>query len=232
MLIISIYILTYAVSGKYTGQWVAGMRNGLGVRTSVPYGMASIVGAPQPRRASLASLNEDQTGVASGDSASAGGTGGGRSPGFDSGTKTMSSSASATGSIPENFGVRGGFVLNESYIPTEDNISTMSSTFKKLSLSRSTLLEGLRIRVKRKRDGSTNSLRSDSTTHSGGAGHGMGAGGDTMSVVTANGTIDMLFEEVPNDCTEIYMGEWQRDKRTGCGISERTDGLRYEGMAS
>ena len=167
-------------AGKYTGQWVAGMRNGLGVRTSVPYGMASIVGAPQPRRASLASLSEDQTGTgnfgasdhtirggaSAADSVSAGG---GASPGIESGggglTKTMSSSASATGSIPENFGVRGGFVLNESYVPTEDNISSMSSTFKKLSLSRSTLLEGLRIRVKRKRDGSTNSLRSDSTTY-------------------------------------------------------------------
>ena len=65
---------------------------------------------------------------------------------------------------------------------------------------------------------------------SGGGAHG-GGGGDTLSVVTANGTIDMLFEEVPNDCTEIYMGEWQRDKRTGCGISERTDGLRYEGKS-
>ena len=52
---------------------------------------------------------------------------------------------------------------------------------------------------------------------------------DTLSVVTANGTLDLMYEEVPHDCTEIYMGEWQRDKRTGCGISERTDGLRYEG---
>ena len=41
-----------------------------------------------------------------------------------------------------------------------------------------------------------------------------------------------MYEDVPHDCTEIYMGEWQRDKRTGCGISERTDGLRYEGVCA
>ncbi|XP_075265441.1 uncharacterized protein LOC142357803 isoform X2 [Convolutriloba macropyga] len=200
------------------------MRNGLGVRTSVPYGMASIVGAPQHRRASLASLTEDHIsaqemesgnksgGSTSGERAAGGGGGGG------------------SGGLPDNFGVRGGFVLNESYVPSaDDNISAMSSTFKKISLSRSTLLEGLRIRVRsRKRDGSTNSLRSDSTTMSSGGGTAIGAS-DTLSVVTANGTLDLMYEEVPHDCTEIYMGEWQRDKRTGCGISERTDGLRYEG---
>ncbi|XP_063710274.1 junctophilin-1-like [Symsagittifera roscoffensis] len=202
-------IETYADSGKYTGQWVAGMRNGLGVRTSVPYGMASIVGAPQHRRASLASLTEDQMSAAE-----------------TEGGNKLPSSGSSTG-IPENFGVRGGFVLNENYVPTDDNISAMSSTFKKISLSRSTLLEGLRIRVRRKRDGSTNSLRSDSTTMSSGGGTTVAP--DTLSMVTTNGTLDMMYEDVPHDCTEIYMGEWQRDKRTGCGISERTDGLRYEG---
>ena len=139
------------------------MRNGLGVRTSVPYGMASIVGAPQHRRASLASLTEDQMSAAE-----------------TEGGNKLPSSGSSTG-IPENFGVRGGFVLNENYVPTDDNISAMSSTFKKISLSRSTLLEGLRIRVRRKRDGSTNSLRSDSTTMSSGGGTTVAP--DTLSMV-------------------------------------------------
>lgn len=28
--------------------------------------------------------------------------------------------------------------------------------------------------------------------------------------------------------TECYMGEWKADKRSGFGVSERSDGLRYE----
>lgn len=31
------------------------------------------------------------------------------------------------------------------------------------------------------------------------------------------------------NCVEIYMGEWKQDKRTGYGIAERSDGLKYEG---
>lgn len=31
------------------------------------------------------------------------------------------------------------------------------------------------------------------------------------------------------NCIEIYMGEWKQDKRTGFGIAERSDGLKYEG---
>lgn len=29
--------------------------------------------------------------------------------------------------------------------------------------------------------------------------------------------------------TETYVGEWKNDKRSGYGIAERTDGLKYEG---
>lgn len=29
--------------------------------------------------------------------------------------------------------------------------------------------------------------------------------------------------------TEIYCGEWKNDKRTGFGVSRRSDGLQYEG---
>ena len=28
--------------------------------------------------------------------------------------------------------------------------------------------------------------------------------------------------------TECYMGEWKGDKRSGFGVSERSDGLKYE----
>ena len=29
--------------------------------------------------------------------------------------------------------------------------------------------------------------------------------------------------------TETYLGEWKNDKRSGFGVSERSDGLKYEG---
>ena len=32
-----------------------------------------------------------------------------------------------------------------------------------------------------------------------------------------------------NNAVETYMGEWKADKRTGFGIAERSDGLKYEG---
>jgi junctophilin len=31
------------------------------------------------------------------------------------------------------------------------------------------------------------------------------------------------------DVVETYSGEWKNDKRSGYGVCERTDGLKYEG---
>jgi len=36
-------------------------------------------------------------------------------------------------------------------------------------------------------------------------------------------------EITDSNCIEVYMGEWKQDKRTGYGIAERSDGLKYEG---
>ena len=36
-------------------------------------------------------------------------------------------------------------------------------------------------------------------------------------------------EITDTNCIEVYMGEWKQDKRTGFGIAERSDGLKYEG---
>lgn len=35
-------------------------------------------------------------------------------------------------------------------------------------------------------------------------------------------------EQLDGSITETYMGEWKNDKRCGYGISERSDGLRYD----
>lgn len=36
-------------------------------------------------------------------------------------------------------------------------------------------------------------------------------------------------EEKGETVTEIYIGEWKNDKRSGFGVCERSDGLKYEG---
>ncbi|RMZ96643.1 junctophilin-1-like isoform X3, partial [Brachionus plicatilis] len=45
---------------------------------------------------------------------------------------------------------------------------------------------------------------------------------DTHSFISQDEITDV-------NCVEVYMGEWKQDKRTGHGIAERSDGLKYEG---
>lgn len=42
--------------------------------------------------------------------------------------------------------------------------------------------------------------------------------------------VDLVRQDDITDVnvTECYMGEWKADKRSGFGVSERSDGLRYE----
>lgn len=43
----------------------------------------------------------------------------------------------------------------------------------------------------------------------------------------SNASFTVDEEHLDPSVTEVYMGEWKRDKRDGYGISERSDGLRY-----
>lgn len=56
---------TYSDGGSYQGQWVNGMRHGLGIRQSVPYGLATIIGTHQSRnfRSSQMSLRSGDSGM-------------------------------------------------------------------------------------------------------------------------------------------------------------------------
>ena len=36
-------------------------------------------------------------------------------------------------------------------------------------------------------------------------------------------------ESIDANVIETYMGEWKNDKRSGFGIAERSDGIKYEG---
>jgi junctophilin len=67
-----------------------------------------------------------------------------------------------------------------------------------------------------------------------------GVGGGVRAVSTPAGATNTMMDDGENsfisqdeitdvNCIEIYMGEWKQDKRTGYGIAERADGLKYEG---
>ncbi|VDM67560.1 unnamed protein product [Strongylus vulgaris] len=44
------------------------------------------------------------------------------------------------------------------------------------------------------------------------------------------GFMELVTEEVIDEAvTEFYSGEWKNDVRSGFGVCERTDGLRYQG---
>jgi junctophilin len=62
--------------------------------------------------------------------------------------------------------------------------------------------------------------------HSNLGGHGHGHGGHMD-----DGEHSFISQDEITDinCIEVYMGEWKQDKRTGYGIAERSDGLKYEG---
>jgi junctophilin len=58
--------------------------------------------------------------------------------------------------------------------------------------------------------------------------HYHGAGADMMKDDDVHSFVSQ--DEITDvNCVEIYMGEWKQDKRTGYGIAERSDGLKYEG---
>lgn len=43
----------------------------------------------------------------------------------------------------------------------------------------------------------------------------------------SNASFIVEDEQLDGSVIETYMGEWKSDKRSGYGISERSDGLKY-----
>lgn len=198
---------TYADGGIYQGQWVGGMRHGYGIRSSVPYGMAAI--ARPALRTSLTSLRSEQE---------------------------NGSVASVT---TENFGQRGGFCLevNDDNQSDIESVKT-TSTFRRTDSKRSNRKLGWRSKRKKDKVESTaetpvgsvsslrahlfhqDSLRSNESTFSTGS----------IESSTYDGeTVPLQEETMADDVTETYMGEWKQDKRSGYGISQRSDGYVYIG---
>ncbi|XP_053308961.1 junctophilin-2 [Spea bombifrons] len=192
---------TYADGGTFQGQFTNGMRHGYGVRQSVPYGMAAVVRSPL--RTSLTSLRSEHS----------------------NGTLLQHDTISMS---PDNIVAptitRGGFALSlysdlESLKGKKKGLFRRGSLLGKLRKSDSkTSLSSQRSKL--------SFLKSESGVSS--------AASDANSTVSfGDGTESEEFPPVESDIdattTEVYMGEWKNDKRSGFGISERSSGLKYEG---
>ncbi|CAF0883691.1 unnamed protein product [Rotaria sp. Silwood1] len=214
----------YADGGVYHGQIQQGLRHGYGIRRSVPYGLASRYRSKDVRD-SLTSLRSE-----------------------DDDERTQRERDKR---MDEN---RGGFVLRSRSDPHDLTARSVSQGAHRGSLSnsadrrpslRKTLLAKLRKQKStsdiedRSTTKKTSSFRSTGSSASGDSKHSVKTA--TMISSHANtpnstGTFDdgehsFISQEdiLDNNVVETYMGEWKNDKRSGFGIAERSDGLKYEG---
>lgn len=192
---------TYADGGTYQGQFGNGIREGYGVRQSVPYGMAAAV--KNPLRTSLTSLRSEHS------------------------NGTLAQHDAMTPS-PDNIVcstiTRGGFALSL-YADPE-----VLKAQKKGIFRRGSLLGKLR---RSDSKSSISSQRSKLSFLKSVSGMSSGASDATSTVSFGDAIEGEEFPPVEADIdattTELYMGEWKKDKRSGFGISERSSGLKYEG---
>ncbi|XP_034033138.1 junctophilin-3 isoform X1 [Thalassophryne amazonica] len=202
---------TYSDGGTFQGQWVGGMRHGYGVRQSVPYGMAAVIRSPL--RTSINSLR----------------SGSDHSNGTALLDRTVVAPVGAggvlSGSSPA--GSRGGFVL------TAHSEAELLKGKRKGGLFRRSILSGLKLRKSESRS-SLASQRSKQSSFRSEAGMSTvsSAASDinsTISLGDADAELVVVDDDVDATTTETYSGEWKNDKRTGFGVSRRSDGLQYEG---
>uniref|UniRef100_A0A3P9L9S6 Junctophilin n=1 Tax=Oryzias latipes TaxID=8090 RepID=A0A3P9L9S6_ORYLA len=195
---------TYSDGGTFQGQWVGGMRHGYGVRQSVPYGMAAVIRSPL--RTSINSLRSGSE--------------------HSNGTALVSMcSTGSSGSSPAVS--RGGFVL------TAHSEAELLKGKRKSGLFRRSILSGLKL-MKSESRSSLASQRSKQSSFRSEAGMSTvsSAASDvnsTISLGDADAELAVADDDVDATTTETYCGEWKNDKRTGFGVSRRSDGLQYEG---
>ncbi|KAI1890087.1 hypothetical protein AGOR_G00169600 [Albula goreensis] len=202
---------TYSDGGTYQGQWVGGMRHGYGVRQSVPYGMAAVIRSPL--RTSINSLRSEQSNGAAllhsdGVAVTAGGAGVG---------------AAAAGGSPAVS--RGGFVL---MAHSEAELLRR----KRRGLFRRSILSSLKLRKSESRSSITSQHSKQSSFRSEAGASASASASDansTTSLGEAEGELSVAEDDLDATTTEVYAGEWRNDKRAGCGVSRRSDGLCYEG---
>uniref|UniRef100_A0A8C6MBR2 Junctophilin 3 n=1 Tax=Nothobranchius furzeri TaxID=105023 RepID=A0A8C6MBR2_NOTFU len=122
---------------------------------------------------------------------------------------------------------RGGFVL------TAHSEAELLKGKRKGGLFRRSILSGLKLRKSESRS-SLASQRSKQSSFRSEAGMSTvsSAASDinsTISLGDADAELAVADDDVDATATETYCGEWKNDKRTGFGMSRRSDGLQYEG---
>ncbi|KAB0404677.1 hypothetical protein E2I00_019635 [Balaenoptera physalus] len=195
----SIFLTDFSskIRGTYQGQWVGGMRQGYGVRQSVPYGMAAVIRSPL--RTSINSLRSEHT------------NGAALHP---DACPTVASSPAVS---------RGGFVL----VVHSDSEILKS---KKKGLFRRSLLSGLKLR-KSESKSSLASQRSKQSSFRSEAGMSTVSSTasdihSTISLGEGEAELSAIEDDTDATTTETYVGEWKSDKRSGFGVSQRSDGLK------
>ncbi|XP_051948137.1 junctophilin-2-like [Xyrauchen texanus] len=205
---------TYADGGTFQGQFTGGMRHGYGVRQSVPYGMAAVVRSPL--RNSLSSLRSEHS------------NGTLLQQDVPVITATNASGQETLVNAPTPLGPsRGGFALTlhvdpDAVKPKKKGLFRRGSLLGKLKKSESrTSLSSQKSKISFLRtESALSSTASDAnSTISLGESEGEGEGHEFPPVES----------DIDATTTEVYMGEWKNDKRSGYGISERSSGLKYEG---
>ena len=214
----------YADGGSYKGQWLRGMRHGYGIRTSAAWGVAT-----KQRHAGSAHTHASLSSLRSGNS--------------NYGSAMLDDEIAAAMDTPNHTGrshsrdrkeqeqdaIRGGFVLKACAAPQKRrrSLSERSLAMKK------TILNNLRIRKQhstgdihqRVISAGAASLRSSGSTLS------CTSEDDSEQPQQKPRTDGQAQQEEPVDpnTVEVYKGEWKNDLRSGYGVCERSDGLRYAG---
>ncbi|KAM3618405.1 uncharacterized protein V6R79_019958 [Siganus canaliculatus] len=203
---------TYADGGTFQGQFTGGMRHGYGVRQSVPYGMAAVVRSPL--RTSLTSLRSEHS------------NGTVLQQDIPIITTTNASGEETPVATPSQLGPsRGGFALTlqvdpDAVKPKKKGLFRRGSLLGKLKKSdSSTSLSSQKSKISFLRTESALSSNASDTNSTISMDESL-AGGEDFPPVEA---------DIDATTTEVYMGEWKNDKRSGYGISERSSGLKYEG---
>ncbi|CAN8000219.1 unnamed protein product, partial [Ixodes pacificus] len=194
--------------GTYQGQWLRGTRHGYGVRSSAPFGLAAHNRNPGP--GGKTEVRTSQTSL-------------------DSSSHPVDPASERDRKIDD---CRGGFVLKaRSDEPPQRRRSLVekSSNFKK------SILQGLRIKkqhstgdIDKRGVSSGSSLRSSGSNMSSASSE-SAQSGLTEAHTDSNASFVSQEDTTDQNVMETYMGEWKNDRRSGYGIAERSDGLKYEG---
>ncbi|XP_041712567.2 junctophilin-2-like [Coregonus clupeaformis] len=210
---------TYADGGTFQGQFTGGMRNGYGVRQSVPYGMAAVVRSPL--RTSLTSLRSEHS------------NGTLLQQDVPAITTTNVAGQETRVTTPTQLGPsRGGFALTlqvdpDAVKPKKKGLFRRGSLLGKLKKSDSrTSLSSVKSKLSFLGSRSESALSSAASNVACDANSTISLGDESLAGADEFPPVEA---DIDATTTEVYMGEWKNDKRSGYGISERSSGLRYEG---